>query len=455
MITPYSIHNQTVKPYSTNGLIIKLIWLYIILLIFEGALRKWVLPGLSDILLLIRDPLVLAIYMVALSKNSFPINPYIISILALSVMAFLGALCANEIHPMILVYGLRANFLHIPLIFIIGNCIQRHDLEKISKFLLWCGVFMSILIIIQFHSPITARINFMPGAQIGGIMGAKGRFRPAGTFSFITGVACFYPLVTAFLFQQFIGKKQFKWILTALFGTAIACAIPFSISRQTALSCGLIILASIPAAIWSGRNLRYLYRLIIGGGLLTITLSLLPFFLEGVSTFMDRWTSATGEDAGGVKTALIDRYLSYLIDPLLVDAPFFGYGIGIGSNAGAKLITGDVGFLMAEGEWSRIILEMGPLIGWLFILFRVMLIINLGLQSIFATKRFRDPLPTLIFAAALPLVLNGQLNPPTILGFTVVSAGLCLSAIQHPSLTESEDTHGKTTQNFTRRQLYS
>jgi hypothetical protein len=38
----------------------QLIWLYFWLLIFEGALRKWVFPGLSNILLLVRDPIALS-----------------------------------------------------------------------------------------------------------------------------------------------------------------------------------------------------------------------------------------------------------------------------------------------------------------------------------------------------------------------------------------------------------
>jgi hypothetical protein len=40
----------------------KLIWAYFLLLLFEGALRKWFLPGLSQGLLIIRDPIVIWIY---------------------------------------------------------------------------------------------------------------------------------------------------------------------------------------------------------------------------------------------------------------------------------------------------------------------------------------------------------------------------------------------------------
>ena len=52
----------------------KLIWAYFILLLFEGALRKWFLPGLSQGLLIIRDPIVIWIYYLAYVQGVFPIN---------------------------------------------------------------------------------------------------------------------------------------------------------------------------------------------------------------------------------------------------------------------------------------------------------------------------------------------------------------------------------------------
>ena len=52
------------------SLIKKLIWLYFLLLLFEGALRKWFLPSLSQGLLIIRDPVVIWIYYIAYNKDN-------------------------------------------------------------------------------------------------------------------------------------------------------------------------------------------------------------------------------------------------------------------------------------------------------------------------------------------------------------------------------------------------
>src|ERR1700736_7002605 len=65
-----------------------LIWFYLILLVFEGALRKWIVPQLSNPLLIIRDPVVIATYLLALRARVFPRNRYVIS------LGVIGALSA-------------------------------------------------------------------------------------------------------------------------------------------------------------------------------------------------------------------------------------------------------------------------------------------------------------------------------------------------------------------------
>src|SRR5438045_3843494 len=51
-----------------------LIWIYFALLLFEGALRKWVIPGLATPLLVVRDPVLLGAYALALHAGLFPQN---------------------------------------------------------------------------------------------------------------------------------------------------------------------------------------------------------------------------------------------------------------------------------------------------------------------------------------------------------------------------------------------
>ena len=64
--------SQTYAPISkTEKQLRYLIWGYILLLILEGALRKWFLPQLSDALLLCRDPIILLSYALAIKDVFF------------------------------------------------------------------------------------------------------------------------------------------------------------------------------------------------------------------------------------------------------------------------------------------------------------------------------------------------------------------------------------------------
>ena len=75
------------------------IWLYLVLLIFEGALRKWVMPSISDPLLVVRDPIVLAIYTMAFFTGRFPLNGFIFVTVALAVCSAVGSVLGGHTNP--------------------------------------------------------------------------------------------------------------------------------------------------------------------------------------------------------------------------------------------------------------------------------------------------------------------------------------------------------------------
>jgi hypothetical protein len=50
------------------------IWVYIILLIIEGGLRRWVIPGLASPLLLVRDVVGIYLLIIAYNNKYYPTN---------------------------------------------------------------------------------------------------------------------------------------------------------------------------------------------------------------------------------------------------------------------------------------------------------------------------------------------------------------------------------------------
>lgn len=427
-------------------LIKHLIWLYVILLIFEGALRKWVLPSLSDPILIIRDPVAVAIYLLAFATGRFPMNGFVVTTFAFAAASIMASLIGGQTNLLVLAYGLRINYGHLPLIWVMAQVLTRKDVERLGCFILLVAIPMTALMVLQFKSPVNALINRGIGSEEGGqIYGAMGRIRPPGFFSFITGPQAFFPLVAAFFLYQASSRRRLWWPLLIAAGLSVLIALPVSISRTAMLATAIVGIVFVLSMGRAGVSLGSHFRTLVTLGIVGVVVSFLPIFGEGREVFMSRWETAASGSDGDAWGSITGRILGGFIQPLhsAAQAPFFGRGIGVGSNVGARLLSGRVGFLLAEDEWSKIFQELGAILGGAFILFRVYLVAYLLLRSLQALYGQRDNLPILIWSAcAFPIALN-QWAPPTLLGFVVVGAGLLLASLNpEPEPDEESEDDG-------------
>jgi hypothetical protein len=117
-----------------------------------------------------------------------------------------------------------------------------------------------------------------------------------------------------------------------------------------------------------------------------------------------------------------------------------GMGIGLATNVGAMRATGQKGFLVAEGAWPAMVGELGPILGFSLIAWRVMLAFKLALLA-YRQALIKNTLPLILGGIALQGLLIGQTSQPTGLGFLVLAAGLMLAAC-NPSSVVPEDTTG-------------
>jgi len=408
-----------------------LIWLYVVLLLGEGALRKWVLPGWSDSLLLVRDPVVVLIYACSLSAGLWQQNRWIVAIMVLAILCTVASALGGHFNPLVIGYGLRTNFGHLPLIWIIGQVMDRRDLRRMGIFMLAMAVPMTVLMVEQFRAPMDAWINRGVGASaVGQIFGADGRIRPPGLFSFITGPQLYYPLCAAFFLGAILEHRRLPWPFLVLTGVAVVVALPVSISRTAMLGTLLVAGAFVIALPFTTVSWRSLLVPVLALVMVGVAISRLAIFAEGMEVFMMRWdTAASGS---GAWEGVMQRTVSGFTNPtyFIQAAPWLGHGIGTGSNVGSRLLTGSVGFLLAEEEWGKVILELGPVLGLAFIGLRGALTGWLGLLAWRALRHRREPLAWLLFAATAPPLLQGQWAPPTVLGFAVLGAGLILAAVR-------------------------
>jgi hypothetical protein len=405
---------------------------YILMLLIEGALRKWFLTGLSDLLLLARDPIVALAYAIALSKNKFPNNKYVVSGALLMLVCILTALLIGHGNLMVIGFGFRANFFHIPFAFLMGQVFYRSDVIQIGRFWLWGTVAMTALIVMQFYSPQSAWINRAPGGlEGGGFAGAMGRFRPPGTFSFIVGIVWFYTFSAAFLISGVTQHKHYGKLLMAASSIALIMAIPVSISRSLMLAVALTLLTGICSSTFQPGALARYFRIALIGSVGVFIASQFSVFDEAKSAFLARWETSTAERHGGVSGAIVGRTINEFVGPFVMDEdiPFLGQGIGAGTQVGAQLLTGEKGFDLGEGEWFRLTGEGGLLLGTLYIAWRVWITLALGR---FAMQAFRrgNGMGLIFLSATAYNLLVGQFGQSTISGFTIIGIGLTIASMR-------------------------
>jgi len=410
-----------------------LLWSYFWLLIFEGALRKWIIPGLSDSLLLARDPICIAAIVLVWPYIMHGINQIcIVTLYSIAGLAMVLAMLFGHKDWFTALFGARIILLHFPLIFLFGAVFTIDDVWKFAKALLLLSIPMTVLIAFQFSLPQEHIINVAPGGEgSAGFAGALDKFRPPGTFSFITGVSSFYGL-TAAVFAAWVtsGPKPVpKWIWLSA-GTLVF-ALPLSISRTLLFSYSLVLALAVFACLLAGKAIKNFF---LGFAIVSVTAIILaetPLFSEASQAFLARWEDATEFEGGhrGVIGVLDERVGGAFRDGLVIanESPLFGRGIGMGTNVGAMRLSGAVDFLISETEWGLIMGELGVFVGTLYILFRVFLAVYLLYLGVKNSIK-GNTLPLILSAFVLPALVIGQTSQPTNLGFIIFSAGLMLAA---------------------------
>lgn len=417
----------------TQSRLKQLIWLYFWLLIFEGALRRWILPSLSAPLLLIREPIAIAILVLGLQAGLLRRLPLLMTGSAVTVMSLLLTMLFAHRNLVVALYGARIMLLHFPLIFVIARVFQLPDVLRMGRACAFLAIPMTSLIAAQFLLPQSHLVNIGIGGEgTAGFGSNTDRFRPPGTFSFTLGVTQFYSLVGAFIiaFGTLRGFTRKWWWIAATIATSVA--VPLSISRG--LFFQLLVTAVVLVAA-GGLNARLAPRIVLGCAAIAISVwaaTFIPTFDTAVAAFIQRFASASDSE-GGFEGVFVDRFLGGLWSALANahTLPIAGLGLGLGTNAGAQISTGERAFLVAEGEWLRIVGEMGPLLGLALIGIRVSLAVGI-LQHAFRSWRAANPVPLLLGSVAALWVAQGNWAQPTALGFSVLAGGLALAANRRP-----------------------
>jgi len=422
-----------IRKHQEMPLLKKLFWLYYLLLIFEGALRKWILPGLSAPLLLVRDPVALLIIVEAFRTNKWPRKwSAITGALTVALIALCAAQMITIENPWIAaVYGLRSYLLPFPVAFIMGENLTAEDLRKFGLCTLWLLLPLTALEVVQYQAAPGSFWN--AGASEGAVQISyvPGHVRASGTFSYVAGPIGYVPIAAAFVLYGLINEKfSKKWLLWAAIA-AIALSIPVIGSRTLVFNvAGVVVCAGI-AAMFGVSQLFKSLKLLVPILALSYLVSLLPVFTEAAVSMQSRFLNANAMEGGSAQRIVAHRAINP-IEKQLELADFTSHPIGVGMGRGAaaitKLMTGTVTFSLGEGEFGRAMGELGSFPGLGFMLFRLMLALMLIAQAI-TLARQKEALALLFVPIMAPVLFFSILEQPTEQGFMVMGIAFTLAAL--------------------------
>ncbi len=418
-------HEQASTLFSAGGLAL----LFFLLLPAEGVLRKWLFVNFESIIGFVRDPVLLLIYISYFSRlRRVPVwlRLYIFFGGALTVYALTISLIGN-IHPAVTFLGLRGYVLYVPLAFILAEVWTHADFRRFIVVCLWISIPIALLVFIQFSSPVAHWINKGTSDDMEGrFTVAFGIVRPYGPFTFAQAQNTFAAMMTALWLVAWEKRRAFSLPLPLLWAGGFATLTMGALSGGRTFFGGAILigLAYVVAGL-SSRDARQ------GVTRLTrIVLATLAFLFVFIVVFPRSFDAMSSRQAAAVshEGSTLGRILSWFTDILepMQTAPFFGHGLGAGSNAALRL-SGESSFMYGETEWGRIINEAGPLVGLLVILARIGFTVWMGWYCLAVNRRTGDGTPLILFGFCSYLTLIAQTTGQNqLLSFCWFSVGLTL-----------------------------
>jgi hypothetical protein len=334
----------------------------------------------------------------------------------------------------IALYGLRSYALHLPLAIVIAETLTAEDVRRFGRWLLVLSVPMTALILAQYYAPPISWLNAGAGEDAKQILAAAGHVRPAGTFSYGIGPQSLVMLVAAYVLYALTRPGTYpRWLVWSALLATIA-DVPLLGSRTVLITMVVLAGFAFSAGVTHAARLADLLKVAALLLIATLVVFQLPFFNDAVDTMSQRWQEASNSE-GNVQDVLSTRVLGSFEGGLesVGTTTWLGEGIGMGSSFAAYLKNGSPSFLLAEAEWARVVLEFGPIGGLLFMGARLLFAGYIFLRAMHALKR-NATLSWLLVPAVVPLVIMAIMEQPTLLGFMVFGAGICLAAAQTPTV---------------------
>ena len=349
----------------------------LLIVVFEGAIRKWATSAATLPLILLRD--LLALYLVIHAWRGGHLRRYrkVTTVLLGWTLLVVGwgllQMVGGESSPAIFLIGLRFWLLYTWFAVAAAATMTEADYRASVRMAVLIMIVLAPLAVLQHYSPTGATINRqLDGDEDSVFVAIAGVVRTTGTFSFTSGYSTYLilvaPLVVALLAAR---KRTISQRLFALTGfSAYVVGSVVSGSRAAVISAGVMLAAYLIARLVFSRTRDKPAAL--GAALVAAALvaGFLLFFADAIQVTQERFEQASSAEN------FWERLLATFVgEPyVLGQVTWLGQGIGAGSNLAASLYRGGANFGLAETETGRILME-GGLLGFAFLALKLAVLV--------------------------------------------------------------------------------
>lgn len=403
-----------------------LVGLFFLLVVLDGALRKWVLPGQSAFLFVLKDAVLWGGFLAYASWRSptqlpRPLRRTWIPVLLGGYISIVALQAFNPRLPSLVVsgLGLKAHLAYLPLLVLgpalIAETKERQAIRFLRGYTFLIVLPLAALSVYQFYQPPSAWVNQYV-REMGTIATVEGHVRVISTFSYV-GSHTAYLTFNAFLSAGVLfaglrtNRRDLKIIGGLLFGATFV-VLPMAGSRGPVV----IVLGSLTVLLVVMRSsYKWSLRFVAAAALVTAVA------VQGLGGFglAGGWDALAERAAKAGDTE--QRVTGILAGPLegVERGGLLGYGAGSAHQAASRFVSGAGGYSwLPEGyietHTARILIELGTF-GWLVLMALKAALLMLAYQTL---RRARRPLEVIVGVTAFCLLL-GKLPFPVV--YNVVS----------------------------------
>lgn len=362
----------------------KSVKLALIIVVLEGALRKWVLPQASDLIYFLKDIILLGAYLKFYSSSE---PKYHGKAGFLTITLFLcTAWCAFQIFnpslgsPIVGLFGLKAYLFYIPLMWMIPTLFEsQEELYQFLRNYLLLVIPVAILAIAQFFSPTNSPLNVYASGGVKQVATAGENVRVTGTFPYIAGYSSYMSFCFSLLIPLISLPQPKKWQIITFIEALLVTGTSFMTGARGLVLFEIIFLLGYFSLLWLTKPSKAIHNtknFILPTLLISAVVPV--FFQKAIQAFFTRATTATDSGSFG------ERAFSPFTAPVAAMRfkGFDSYGIGathpaIPALRSALRIYSGEALPPSEGETGRVVLEIGIFGFILWYALRLYLIISL------------------------------------------------------------------------------